>query len=430
MTNAAEATKSATGKSAAEKRKKLVAACVVAILGLALIGAGAYAVLSDNSQQSTAMADENTDTEDLVQAMTIALDELEVSQWETLADGWTLSQNSMTTTDASRVEATGISDAVSFPFTDTTSVETMKQELQKELLTNPIYGIGFIEFLMSVQVGEVTIGDLNPWMETAVEINEDGGIANWIEYGSDGETLVVNQAYREIAVGLATLIDRLVSQGTGTYSTTENWSLNLALKNTERRIEVSGYQYEGEFLVLSYVAKSGDDLLVVGFNLLDKRWALIQEIVVADDGTYVPSTPSTTTIITTTTTTTTTEGDDPDPDPVKDPTKDPESTGNAATGGGVNDNAGSGDYEEEHSSSATGSSAVTGNSSSSSSSNSSNSSSSDATAGSSTTGTGSESAPETEPIEATDGTEATDNGSGESVDLSESVNTGTIAMPD
>ena len=456
-------------KPKSETKKKLSLwfwlALVLAVLTLGATTAQALATGSLlpttnvwDTTESTSISDPAPDTtdsttssepvsEEVVQEaqaqMTVDLDEIQASEFDSVVNGdWSLLWYSLSTWDTVRAHDSGISDAVSIPFSSSTDESIIYNELQQEILRNPVYGIGMLDFLDGIQVGDQTIGDLNPWMAEVIARNEDGGCNNWIQYGADGTTIEVTPEYRIYASGICTLLNRMVSEGIGEFRTTENWCLNLALLNSDRKMIKSSYEYQGDFIVYTYFGKDGEGLLRIGFNLRDKRPALLTELEEATpvtpdttdpiDPPYVPPTPPTPPTPPDPPVPPTppdppvppTPPDPPDPgdDPTKDPTKDPDAQGNADKGGGVNDDPGPGKYEDQHESTSTGSSSVTGN-------NGSAGNSTTGPVGGSSTDTGS-TPPATDPIPPVDSSTGTDNATGESGDTANDENTGTIVMPD
>ena len=373
--------------------------------------------------------------------MTVDLNEVQVNQFDSVVNGdWSLLWYSLSTYDGIRTSENGISDAVSVQFTSSDQ-DVIYNELQQEILRNPVYGIGMLDFLRGIQVGDQTIGDLNPWIDEVIAKNDGNGEGcnNWVQYAADNTTIEVTPEYRVYASGICTLLDRMVCEGTGEFKTTENWCLNLALLNTGRRMVKCSYEYQGDFIVYTYFGKDGEGLLRVGFNLKDKRPALLTELEEATpvtpdttkpiDPPYVPPVPPTPPDPPVPPTppdppVPPTPPDPPDPgeDPTKDPTKDPDAQGNADKGGGVNDDPGPGKYEDQHESTSTGSSSVTGN-------NGSAGNSTTGPVGGSSTDTGS-TPPATDPIPPVDSSTGTDNATGESGDTANDENTGTIVMPD
>ena len=383
----------------------------------------------------------------LQEQLTVNPNDLQTEQYASMIDNdWGILRFSLSPYDDERARQSGISDAVTLPFSSKTDIAVIEQELYREILKNPVYGIGMLDFLRGIQIGDKTIGDLNPWMDEVIAKNEnaENGCGVWMRYVSATDrTIVVSDEYKVYASGICTLLARMKIEGIGVYQTTENWHLSESLLNSDRKLVVSSYQYQGDFVVYTYFGKHGQALMSIGFNLADKRPALITEL----EGT-TPVTPDTTNPIdpppvppTPPTPPTPpdppvpptppdppvppTPPDPPDPgddDPTKDPTKDPDAQGNADKGGGVNDDPGPGKYEDQHESTSTGSSSVTGN-------NGSAGNSTTGPVGGSSTDTGS-TPPATDPIPPVDSSTGTDNATGESGDTANDENTGTIVMPD
>ena len=210
-------------KPKSETKKKLSLwfwlALVLAVLTLGATTAQALATGSLlpttnvwNTTESTSTSDPAPDTtdsttssepvsEEVVQEaqaqMTVDLDEIQASEFDSVVNGdWSLLWYSLSTWDTARAHDSGISDAVSIPFSSSTDESIIYNELQQEILRNPVYGIGMLDFLDGIQVGDQTIGDLNPWMVEVIARNEDGGCNNWIQYGADGTTIEVTPEYR------------------------------------------------------------------------------------------------------------------------------------------------------------------------------------------------------------------------------------------
>lgn len=381
--------------------KQGLPACGAAIAGF--FGGGTSEATTEVTEEDLAGVQED---------LTVSLDGLLLDQYSDVS--WELLKYSLSPYDAERTQRTGVSDAVSLPF-EASNTSAMFEELEEEILRNPVVGIGYAEFLSDISVGDKTVADLNTWMADGIAKNDAEGVNYWVTYADSSKTTInVTEEYRLFAAGVCSILERLVVAGTGEYITTENWCLPLTALNSERKLEQSIYEYQGTFLVLEYVTKDGNVLVSIGFNTLDKRPALITELVEEEDGTVTVTPSSTTTTVTPPSGGGSSGGDD-DETYTKDPTQDPAAQGNAEDLGGKNDNAGAGEYSEEHSSTATGSSSTTGDNSN---------------AGSSTTGSNQDTAPSTDPIEKTDSTPATDNATGESTDVSKSDNNTSITMPD
>lgn len=238
--------------------------------------------------------------------------------------------SSLTTQDKVRTESAGFSDALTFGF-EATENDKRFEELEEEILRNPIYGVTVANALKDKKLGNETIGILNPWMQEMVELNEKNGVAYWCEYRyKDKDTIYVTDEYREYAATLCTWLERLVIQDVYAWQTSENWCLNNVTSNNERKGVPASYQYKKDALVLAYVTKSDEDLVLVGFNLHDKR----PEFYVSREAPTPTPTPTPTPAPKPTPTPT--PAPKPTPTQIKDPAADPVNNGNADKGGGDN----------------------------------------------------------------------------------------------
>lgn len=185
-----------------------------------------------------------------------------------------LLESSLSNHDKARTEATGFSDALTYGFSAKDDVKRFA-ELEEEILRNPVYGVTVAEALHNKKVGDKTVESFNPWIKEMIDLTDEYGIVYWLEKADDGK-LYVTDEYRGYAATLCTWLERLICQGEQTRQTVENWCLNPAAKNNDRRGIKASYQYNDKAaLVLAYIGKnkgSGDEsLLVIGFNIHDKR---------------------------------------------------------------------------------------------------------------------------------------------------------------
>ena len=209
------------------------------------------------------------------------LEELMTTKYKDVS--WVLLQSSLSTHDRSRTEATGFSDALTYGFSAKDDASRFR-EIQEEILRNPVYGVTVVNALRDKKIGDTTIESFNPWMKEMADLNEQYGVSYWLETKRD--EFYVTKEYRIYAATLCTWLERLVSLGTQTRQTTENWCLNPAAKNNDRKGIKADYQYAKEALVFAYVGKNGagsggkgstspgdgsESLLVIGFNIHDKR---------------------------------------------------------------------------------------------------------------------------------------------------------------
>lgn len=209
------------------------------------------------------------------------LEELTTTKYKDVS--WVLLRSSLSTHDRSRTEATGFSDALTYGFSAKDDAGRFR-EIQEEILRNPVYGVTVVNALRDKKIGEKTIESFNPWMKEMADLNEQYGVSYWLE--TERDEFYVTKEYRIYAATLCTWLERLVSLGTQTRQTTENWCLNPAAKNNDRKGIKADYQYAKEALVFAYVGKNGagsgakgstssgdgsESLLVIGFNIHDKR---------------------------------------------------------------------------------------------------------------------------------------------------------------
>ena len=215
--------------------------------------------------------------EDVAEATTVltvrklTADELEaltLEKYKTISQELLLS--SLTPKDKERTKATGFSDALTFGFKSTKD-EEMFLELEEEIMRNPVYGVTIANALKDKKIGGKTIGELNPWMGEMVEINDKNGVLYWLEKRGNSDTIYVTDEYRTYAATLCTWFERLISQGVQTRKTGENWCLNDAGLNNDRKGIKADYQYKKEAMVLAYVGKHGVAVFELGINIHDKR---------------------------------------------------------------------------------------------------------------------------------------------------------------
>ena len=219
------------------------------------------------------------------------LEKLTIDKYSKISEE--LLTSSLTPHDKPRTDKAGFSDALTYGF-KSKAEEAMFAELQEEILRNPVYGVTVANALRDKKIGNKTLGDINPWMNTMCNKNAQGGVSAWCEYrDSDKKTLYVTEEYRRYAASLCSLLERLISQGVQARQTVENWCLNNASENNKRAGVLADYQYKKDALILAYVTKSqagtNEGLLIVGFNVHDKR----PEFYGKEDTPELPNAPST-----------------------------------------------------------------------------------------------------------------------------------------
>lgn len=217
------------------------------------------------------------------------LERLTVDKYSKISEE--LLMSSLTPHDESRTDKAGFSDALTYGFKSETDKGKFA-ELQEEILRNPVYGVTVANSLRGKKIGSKTIGDINPWMNTMCEKNAQSGVSGWCEYRDGSKTLYVTQEYRRYAASLCTFLERLLSQGVQARQTVENWCLNDTSEPNKRAGVLADYQYKKDALILAYVIKSqagtNEGLLIVGFNVHDKRPEFYGE----EDTPELPNAPS------------------------------------------------------------------------------------------------------------------------------------------
>lgn len=199
--------------------------------------------------------------------------------------------SSMPSQNEARVAAAGFSSALTFPFSGASqkdgqsySDETVQgwwqQELTEELLRNPVYGVAVARALSESKFSDgSTLLDLNPWLGEFVQkydaAFQDGGLGNGYfltKEVADGPILVTNE-YRRYAVGTRWLLDRFVIKGVSRLYAEKHWGLRPANDLQPSRIKAEAFEEpeDRDALVVSFLTKSGKNVLVIGFNVHDKR---------------------------------------------------------------------------------------------------------------------------------------------------------------
>lgn len=194
--------------------------------------------------------------------------------------------SSMPSENKARVAAAGFSTALTFPFSGASqkdgqsySDEIVKgwweSELTEELLRNPAYGIPVARALAGIQ----WILEANPWLGEFVQESDaafqEGGLGNGYfltKETADGPILVTDE-YRRNAVGMRWLLDRLVVKGVSRLYAEKHWGLRPANDLQPSRVKAEAFEEpeDRDALVVSFLTKSGKNVLVIGFNVHDKR---------------------------------------------------------------------------------------------------------------------------------------------------------------
>ena len=199
--------------------------------------------------------------------------------------------SSMPSQNKDRVAAAGFSTALTYPFTGASqkdgqsySDETVKgwweTELTEELLRNPVYGVAVARALSESKLSDgSTLLEINPWLgefvqkyDAAFQENGNGNGYFLIKETADGPILVTDE-YRRYAVGTRWLLDRFVVKGVSRLYAEKHWGLRPANDLQPSRIKAEAFEEpeDRDALIASFLTKSGKNVLIIGFNIHDKR---------------------------------------------------------------------------------------------------------------------------------------------------------------
>lgn len=199
--------------------------------------------------------------------------------------------SSMPVNNEDRVAAAGFSSALTYPFSgasqkdgESYSDEAIKgwwqQELTEELLRNPVYGAAVARALSESKFSDgSTLLDLNPWLGEFVQkydaaFQGDGkGNGYFLTKETADGPILVSDEYRRYAVGTRWLLDRFVIKGVSKLYAEKHWGLQPANDLQPSRIKAEAFEEpeDRDALVASFLTKSGKNVLIIGFNVHDKR---------------------------------------------------------------------------------------------------------------------------------------------------------------
>ena len=270
--------------------QKILATMVVVMM---LVGIIAWAKNTYFPSTKEAIASDNLTEEELNQAkadLTVDLDmEILQSAYPNVSREFLYS--SMPSQNETRVAAAGFSSALTYPFTgviqqdgQSYSDETVRTwwetELTEELLRNPVYGVAVARALSESKFSDgSTLLDLNPWLGEFVQKYDAAfqGDGNGNGYFLNKETadgpILVSDEYRRYAVGTRWLLDRFVIKGISRLYAEKHWGLRPANDLQPSRVKAEAFEEpeDRDALVVSFLTKSGKNVLVIGFNVHDKR---------------------------------------------------------------------------------------------------------------------------------------------------------------
>ena len=199
--------------------------------------------------------------------------------------------SSMPSENKTRTAAAGFSSALVYPFTgviqqdgQSYSDETVRMwwetELTEELLRNPVYGVAVARALSESKFSDgSTLLDLNPWLGEFVQeydaaFQGDGnGNGHFLTKETTDGPILVTEEYRKYAVGTRWLLDRFIVKGVSRLYAEKHWGLRPANDLQPSRIKAEAFEEpeNRDALVVSFLTKSGKNVLIIGFNVHDKR---------------------------------------------------------------------------------------------------------------------------------------------------------------
>ena len=277
-------------KSVSPLNKILIAmAVIMAVMGIVVWAKNTYFV--QNTRE--AIASDSLTEEELNQAkadLTVDLDS-EILQAAFPNVSREFLRSSMPSENKARVAAAGFSSALTYPFSGASqkddqsySDEVVKgwweTELTEELLRNPVYGVAVARALAESKFSDgSTLLELNPWLGEFVQkydaAFQDGGLGNGYfltKETADGP-IRVTEEYRKYAVGTRWLLDRFMVRGVSRLYAEKHWGLRPAndLQPSRIKAEIFEEPEDRDALIVSFLTKSGKDVLIIGFNVHDKR---------------------------------------------------------------------------------------------------------------------------------------------------------------
>ena len=277
-------------KGVSPLNKILIAmAVIMAVMGIVVWAKNTYFV--QNTRE--AIASDSLTEEELNQAkadLTVDLDS-EILQAAFPNVSREFLRSSMPSENRARVAAAGFSSAITYPFSGASQKDDQsysdevirswwETELTEELLRNPVYGVAVARALSESKFSDgSTLLDLNPWIGEFVQkydaAFQDGGLGNGYfltKETADGPILVTEE-YRKYAVGTRWLLDRFIIKGVSRLYAEKHWGLRPANDLQPSRIKAEAFEEpeDRDALIVSFLTKSGKDVLIIGFNVHDKR---------------------------------------------------------------------------------------------------------------------------------------------------------------
>ena len=270
--------------------QKILATMAVVML---LVGIVAWAKNTYFISNKEAIASDSLTEEELRQAkadLTVDLDsEVLNSAFPGVSREFLYS--SMPSENKARVAAAGFSSALVYPFSSVIQQDGQsysdevvrmwwESELTEELLRNPVYGVAVARALSESKFSDgSTLLDLNPWLAEFVQkydaaFQGDGkGNGYFLTKETADGPILVSDEYRRYAVGVRWLLDRFVVKGVSKFYAEKHWGLQAANDLQPSRIKAEAFEEpeDRDALVVSFLTKSGKNVLIIGFNVHDKR---------------------------------------------------------------------------------------------------------------------------------------------------------------
>lgn len=201
--------------------------------------------------------------------------------------------SSMPNRNRERVSAAGFSTALTFPFTGASQKDDQvysddviqgwwTNELTNELLRNPVYGVAVARALAESKFSDgSTLADINPWLKEFIDKYDsffaEGGLGNagflTRESSAEGTPILVTEEYRRYAIGIRWLLDRFTGVKVKRVYAVKHWGLRPANDLQPSRIKAEAFEdpEDRDAILASLTSKNGNTMIVVGFNVHDKR---------------------------------------------------------------------------------------------------------------------------------------------------------------
>lgn len=204
-----------------------------------------------------------------------------------------LLDSSLPVKNRERVNSAGFSTALTFPFTGASQKDDQSyadevvqgwwnQELTEELLRNPVYGAAVARALAESKFSDgSTLAEINPWLNEFIVKYDgffvDGKLGNaeflTVESSAEGAPLLVTDEYRRYAVGMRWLLDRFSEYKVKRFYSERHWGLRPANDLTPSMVRAEAFEgpEDRDAIVATLTSKNGKVMLVIGFNVHDKR---------------------------------------------------------------------------------------------------------------------------------------------------------------